>query len=114
MMVDFDPLVCYGILPVTLVALLAGAEANGARSILRHRLLVPVGNWSFPLYLLHVPVAAVFLNFVAVRFLHLHGWALVAAALVTAAIAVIASWIASHILDALTPVPAKKPVRKPA
>lgn len=113
MMIDFDPLVCYGILPVTLVALLAGAEANGAKSVLRHRRLVPVGNWSFPLYLLHVPIAAVLLNFVAVRFLHLEGWALVAAALSTAAFAIIAAWIASHVLDALTPVPAK-PVRKPA
>jgi peptidoglycan/LPS O-acetylase OafA/YrhL len=114
MMTGLDPLICYGILPVALVALLAGAEANGARSILRHRLLVPVGNWSFPLYLLHVPVAAVFLNFVAVRFLHLHGWTLVAAALATAAIAITASWIASHILDALTPTVRTKPVRKPA
>ena len=112
MMIDFDPLVCYGILPVALVALLAGAEANGARSVLRARRLVPIGNWSFPLYLLHVPIAAVLLNFVAVRFLHLEGWALVAAALSTAAVAIMASWIASHLLDALTP--ARIAVRKPA
>ncbi|WP_458760674.1 acyltransferase family protein [Afipia sp. TerB] len=114
MMTGLDPLICYGILPVALVALLAGAEANGARSILRHRRLAVVGNWSFPLYLLHVPTAAVLLNFVAVRFLHLHGWALVAAALLTAAVAIIASWIASHILDAWTPAVRTKPVRKPA
>lgn len=114
MMTGLDPLICYGILPVALVALLAGAEASGARSVLRHRRLVPVGNWSFPLYLLHVPIAAVFLNFVAVRFFHLHDWALVGAALSTAVIAIVAAWIASHILDALTPAPAKKPVRKPA
>jgi peptidoglycan/LPS O-acetylase OafA/YrhL len=108
MMTGLDPLICYGILPVTLVALLAGAEANGARSVLRNRRLAAVGGWSFPLYLLHVPIAAVLLNFAAVRFLHLHGWVLVGAALATAAVAIIASWIASHLLDALTPAPATR------
>lgn len=112
MMTGLDPLICYGILPVALVALLAGAEANGARSVLRNRRLAAVGNWSFPLYLLHVPIAAVFLNFVAVRFLHLHGWALIGAALLSAAIAIIASWSASRLLDAWTPAVRTK--RKPA
>jgi peptidoglycan/LPS O-acetylase OafA/YrhL len=80
--------------------------------VLRNRRLAAVGGWSFPLYLLHVPIAAVLLNFAAVRFLHLHGWVLVGAALATAAVAIIASWIASHLLDALTPAPATR--RKPA
>ena len=99
MMAGLDPLFCYGVLPVALVALLAGAEAHGANSFLRSPKIVQVGAWSFPLYLVHVPIAAVVLNFLFVRYLRLEGVALLVAAVATAAIAIATSYVLHKVLD---------------
>jgi hypothetical protein len=79
--------------------LLAGAEAHGANSFLRSPKIVQVGAWSFQLYLVHVPIAAVVLNFLFVRYLRLEGVALLVAAVATAAIAIATSYVLHKVLD---------------
>jgi peptidoglycan/LPS O-acetylase OafA/YrhL len=103
MMIGIDPLISQEILPVAVVALLASAEAGGADSFLRAPMLVPVGTWSFPLYLLHVPVAAVIMNFLFVRILHVSGLVSIIAALITAVVAVALSYVAHRMLDEWVP-----------
>ncbi|MDQ8726273.1 acyltransferase [Bradyrhizobium sp. LHD-71] len=99
MMIGMDPLIPYAVLQVGLVALLAGAELNNANSFLRNPTLTPVGAWSFPLYLLHVPVAAVVMNFLFVRILHVQGGMVVVAMLVTGLVAVTASYVVHKLQD---------------
>lgn len=99
MMIGMDPLVPYAVLQVGLVALLAGAELNNAESFLRSPKLEPVGSWSFPLYLLHVPVAAVAMNFLFIRVLHLQGGMVVAAIVITGLIAVTAAYLVHKLQD---------------
>jgi peptidoglycan/LPS O-acetylase OafA/YrhL len=103
MMAGIDPLLSQIMLPVALVALLAGAEAYGAESFLRLPKVAQVGAWSFPLYLLHVPVAAVLMNLVIVRILHIEGPMLVPATLVTAAVAIGAAFAAHTVMDVWVP-----------
>lgn len=99
MMLDMDPLVPYAVLQVALVALLAGAELNNGESFLRSPRLAPIGSWSFPLYLLHVPVAAVVMNFLFVRVLHVQGGMVVAAIVVTGLIAITAAFVVHKLQD---------------
>lgn len=99
MMMGMDPLVPYAVLQVGLVALLAGAELNSAESFLRSPKLKPVGSWSFPLYLLHVPVAAVVMNFFFVRVLDVQGLMVVAAIVITGLIAVTAAYVTHKLQD---------------
>jgi peptidoglycan/LPS O-acetylase OafA/YrhL len=99
MMIGMDPLVPYAVLQVGLVALLAGAEMNNAGSFLRSPALAPVGAWSFPLYLLHVPVAAVVMNFLFVRLLHVQGAMVVAAVVITGLIAITAAYVVHKLQD---------------
>lgn len=97
MLSGIEPLISQVILPVALVALLAGAEAHGAESFLRLPKLAPLGAWSFPLYLLHVPVAAILMNLLFNRTLHLQGPVVALAAAATAVAAIVAAF-ATHIL----------------
>lgn len=99
MMINMDPLVPYAVLQVSLVALLAGAELNGSQSFLRSPHLAPVGSWSFPLYLLHVPVAAVVMNFLFVRVLHVQGIMAAVAVVITGCAAVTAAYVAHKLQD---------------
>lgn len=99
MMIGVDPLVPYAVLQVGLVALLAGAESNDAGSFLRSPSLAPVAAWSFPLYLLHVPVAAVVMNFLFVRVLHVQGGMIVAALLITGLTAITAAYVVHKLQD---------------
>lgn len=103
MMAGIEPLLSQVILPVALVALLAGAEAHGAESFLRGPRLARVGAWSFPLYLLHVPVAAVLMNLVFLRLLHIEGPAVVVVTVATAFAAVGAAFVAHTAMEVWVP-----------
>jgi peptidoglycan/LPS O-acetylase OafA/YrhL len=103
MMSGIEPLIVQVILPVALVALLAGAEARGAESFLRRQKMASIGAWSFPLYLLHVPVAAVLMNLLFIRILHVQGTLVVVAALVTALAAIAAAFATHMLLDVWGP-----------
>ena len=88
MMLAVDPLLSYAILQVALVALVAAAEANGVPGFIRRPQLARLGRYSFPLYLLHVPVATTVMTFLVVRILKLDGFALAGAVIATVAVAV--------------------------
>jgi peptidoglycan/LPS O-acetylase OafA/YrhL len=103
MLAGVEPLIVQIILPVALVALLAGAEAHGAQSFLRRPNLSPVGAWSFPLYLLHAPIAAIVLNLIVVRVLHVQGPLLVVAVIAAAALAIAMAWFMHKLLDVWGP-----------
>lgn len=103
MTAGIEPLLSQVILPVALVALLAGAEAHGAESFLRGPKLARVGAWSFPLYLLHVPVAAVLMNLIFLRLLHIDGPALVAATITTALAAIAAAFVTHTAMEVWVP-----------
>ena len=103
MMAGIEPLLSQIILPVFLVALLAGAEAHGAESFLRGPKVARVGAWSFPLYLLHVPVAAVLMNLVFLRILGVQGPLLAVATVVTALTAIGAAFAAHTLMDVWVP-----------
>lgn len=103
MMAGIEPLFFQIVLPVFLVALLAGAEAHGAESFLRRPKVARVGAWSFPLYLLHVPVAAVLMNLVFVRIFHIQGPLLVVATVIAALAAIGAAFAAHTVMDVWVP-----------
>lgn len=103
MLAGVEPLLVQVVLPVFLVALLAGAEAYGAESFLRGPKLMRVGAWSFPLYLLHVPVAAVVMNLVFLRIFHIQGPLLAVAAVVTALTAVGAAFAVHTLMEVWVP-----------
>lgn len=85
------PLVAKAALQWLLLVLLVTGERAGAASWLGDPRLDRWGRVAFPLFLLHAPAAAVLMNVVALRLLHLQGAAVVAALIVTFAAALAAA-----------------------
>jgi peptidoglycan/LPS O-acetylase OafA/YrhL len=84
------PTVSYCLLQVLLVLFLVAPEANGlAIPVLSSPRLRPTHDLSFPLFLLHIPVATVLLSFLFKN--QLHGWRVFLFIAVTMAIAILAS-----------------------
>ena len=84
------PTVSYCLLQVLLVLFLVAPEANGLPiPALSSPRLRPVHDLSFPLFLLHVPVATVLLSFLFKN--QLHGWRVFFFISVTMAISILAS-----------------------
>lgn len=108
MLAGLVPLLAKAALQWGLLAALVAGERAGAASWLGHPWLDRMGRSAFALFLLHAPVAAVLMNVVAIRLLHVQGAALVAALLVTFAAALCAAraydrWIGDRLAFGAAP-----------
>ena len=90
-MLDLVPLIAkFGLQGLGLLAIVA-AERGLSAGVLAKPGLAAWDQASFPLFLLHAPIAAVLLNVVAIRLLHLSGMALVIATVLSGVVAVLAA-----------------------
>lgn len=103
MLAGLAPLLAKAALQWGLLAALVAGERAGIASWLGHPWLDRMGRSAFALFLLHAPVAAVLMNIVAIRLLHVQGAALVAALLATFVAALLAAgayerWIGARLI----------------
>ena len=100
MLAGAAPLLAKAGLQWLLLVLLVLGERAGSASWLGDPRLDRWGRSAFPLFLLHAPVAAVLMNVVALRLLHLQGAAVVAALVVTFAAALAAALAYQRLTEA--------------